>query len=84
MARPPYQDLGRSAFWLAAGHGLRHEAAKLLRLPRVGLRLWKSGLGPSTDGAAIMTPIAQRLSTEDIDAVVSYFAALPPQPNEGP
>ena len=40
MARPPsYQDLGRSAFWLAAAHGLRHEAAKLLRLPRVGLHL---------------------------------------------
>jgi len=34
--RPPgrYQDLGRSA-----AHGLRDEAAKLLRLPRVGLHL---------------------------------------------
>jgi hypothetical protein len=32
MARPRrYQDLGRSAFWLA--HGLHPEAAKLLRLP---------------------------------------------------
>jgi hypothetical protein len=36
MAPPPrrYQDLGRSAV-----HGLRDEAAKLLRLPRVGLHL---------------------------------------------
>jgi cytochrome c553 len=40
------------------------------------LRLRKAGLGPTTDGAAIMTPIAQRLSDEDIDAVADYFATL--------
>ena len=38
----------RSAFWLAATHSFRHEAAKLLRLPRVGLhlRLGKIALQP--------------------------------------
>jgi cytochrome c553 len=39
------------------------------------LRLRKMGLGPATDAAAIMTPIAQRLSDEDIDAVTDYFAS---------
>jgi cytochrome c553 len=42
------------------------------------LRLRKAGLGPSTDAAAIMTPIAQQLSDEDIEAVSSYFATLSP------
>src|SRR5215470_8361816 len=37
------------------------------------LRLRKAGLGPSTEAAGIMTPIAQRLSNEDIDAVSNYF-----------
>jgi cytochrome c553 len=48
------------------------------------LRLRKAGLGPYTDSAAIMTPIAQRLSDEDIEAVASYFATLPPQPSATP
>jgi hypothetical protein len=34
MVRPRrYQDLERSALWLAVAHGLHHEALKLLRLP---------------------------------------------------
>jgi cytochrome c553 len=41
------------------------------------LQLRKAGFGPSTDGAAIMTPIAQRLTDKDIEAVASYFEALP-------
>ena len=47
-----YQDLERSVFWLAAAHGLRDEAAKLLRLPRVGLHLWlgKIALNIDLDG----------------------------------
>ena len=40
------------------------------------LRLWKAGIGLSTDGGAIMTPIAQRLSDEDIDAVATYFESV--------
>jgi cytochrome c553 len=39
------------------------------------LRLRKAGLGPSTEAAAIMAPIAQRLSDEDIDAVSNYFGS---------
>ena len=38
------------------------------------LRLWKSGHNTTTDGAAIMAPIAQRLSERDIDALARYFA----------
>jgi cytochrome c553 len=38
------------------------------------LRLWKSGHNTKTDGAAIMAPIAVRLSEDDIDAVSQYFA----------
>jgi len=38
------------------------------------LRLRKAGAGPSTESAAIMAPIAQRLSNEPIDAVSTYFA----------
>jgi cytochrome c553 len=47
------------------------------------LRLMKAGLGPATDGAAIMTPIAQRLSDEDIAAVAAYFETFPPPPPGG-
>jgi cytochrome c553 len=39
------------------------------------LRLRKAGLGPSTEAAGIMAPIAQRLSNEDIDAVSNYFGS---------
>jgi cytochrome c553 len=45
------------------------------------LRLLKAGLGPATDGGAIMTPIAQRLSDEDINAVASYFETVPARDN---
>lgn len=38
------------------------------------LRLRKMGHVPATDGAAIMAPIAQRLSDRQIDAVSAYFA----------
>ncbi len=38
------------------------------------LRLWKSGHNAKTDGAAIMAPIAVRLSDVDIDALSHYFA----------
>ena len=41
------------------------------------LRLWKAGIGPSTDGGATMMAIAQKLSDEDIKAVTSYFETLP-------
>jgi cytochrome c553 len=41
------------------------------------LRLWKAGIGPSTDGGATMMAIAQKLSDEDIKAVASYFETLP-------
>jgi cytochrome c553 len=47
------------------------------------LRLMKAGLGPATDGAAIMTPIAQRLSDKDIAAVAAYFETFPPPPPGG-
>lgn len=43
------------------------------------LRLRQAGFGPSTDGAVIMTPIAQRLTDKDIEAVANYFEALPPE-----
>jgi len=38
------------------------------------LRLWKSGHNNKTDGAAIMAPIAVRLSEDDIDALSQYFS----------
>ena len=44
------------------------------------LRLWKNGHHTSTDGAAIMAPIARRLSDGDIDAVTSYFSDLAAEP----
>jgi cytochrome c553 len=47
------------------------------------LRHWKAGIGPSADSGAVMMPIAQGLSDEDIDAVASYFAALPPPSGGG-
>jgi cytochrome c553 len=47
------------------------------------LRLWKAGIGPSADSGAVMMPIAQGLSDEDIDAVASYFATLPRDTTDG-
>ncbi len=46
------------------------------------LRLWKTRVGPATDAAAIMAPIAQRLSEQQIDAVSAYFATRPSEPRE--
>ena len=46
------------------------------------LRLWKMRIGPATENAAIMAPIAQRLSEQQIDAVSAYFATLPCEPRE--
>jgi cytochrome c553 len=40
------------------------------------LRLWKAGIGPSTDGGVTMMAIAQKLSDDDIKAVTSYFERL--------
>ena len=40
------------------------------------LQLRKAGLGPFLDGEAIMTPIAQRLTNKDIEAVATYFETL--------
>jgi cytochrome c553 len=38
------------------------------------LRLWKRGLTPVTETGAIMAPIAQRLSDQQIEEVATYFA----------
>jgi cytochrome c553 len=42
------------------------------------LRLWKSGISIGTDGAAIMAPIARRLTDRQIIEASSYFATLAP------
>jgi cytochrome c553 len=42
------------------------------------LRLWRSGHNAATDGAAVMAPIARRLSDRDISAVTSYYAQQAP------
>jgi cytochrome c553 len=41
------------------------------------LKLWRAGHAPQTQGAAMMAPIAQRLSDEQIEAVSDYFAEAP-------
>jgi cytochrome c553 len=41
------------------------------------LKLWRAGPAPQTQGAAMMAPIAQRLSDEQIEAVSDYFAEAP-------
>jgi cytochrome c553 len=46
------------------------------------LRLWKMRVSPATDVAAIMAPITQRLSEQQIDAVSAYFATRPLEPRE--
>ena len=47
------------------------------------LQLWKRGLNSFTDHAAIMAPIAQRLSQQQIDDVTAYFATLDQASVEG-
>jgi cytochrome c553 len=42
------------------------------------LRLWQSGHNATTDGAAVMAPIARRLSDSDIVAVTTYYAHQAP------
>jgi cytochrome c553 len=42
------------------------------------LHLWKSGHNTATDGAAVMAPIARRLSDSDIAAVTKYYAHQAP------
>lgn len=42
------------------------------------LHLWRSGHNTATDGAAIMAPIARRLSDSDIAAVTTYYAHQAP------
>jgi cytochrome c553 len=44
------------------------------------LRLWKRGLKPATANAAVMAPIAQRLTEQQIEAVSAFFASLSPAP----
>ena len=44
------------------------------------LRLWKAGHHTATGGAAIMAPIARRLSDGDIDAVTAYLSGLAAEP----
>jgi cytochrome c553 len=40
------------------------------------LNLWKAGHNTASGGAAIMAPIARRLTPGDIEAVTRYFASL--------
>ena len=47
------------------------------------LKLWRAGHVPHTAGAALMAPIAQRLSDEQIDALSTYFGSVSPQINVG-
>ncbi len=42
------------------------------------LRLWRSGHNATTDGAAVMAPIARRLSDSDIAAATTYYAHQAP------
>jgi cytochrome c553 len=42
------------------------------------LRLWKAGMAPGSDGAAIMAPIAAAMTNRQIEDVVAYFASLSP------
>ena len=48
------------------------------------LRLWRRGGRKGTAEAAIMAPIAERLSESQIDALASYYAGLPRQEAAGP
>jgi cytochrome c553 len=42
------------------------------------LRLWRAGQVPETWGAALMAPIAQRLTDEQIEALSVYFGNIAP------
>jgi cytochrome c553 len=42
------------------------------------LRLWKKGLRNATGPAAIMAPIAERMTDKEIDDVSAFYAAQPP------
>jgi cytochrome c553 len=42
------------------------------------LQLWRAGLVPTTAGAALMAPVAQHLSDEQIKALSAYFATAQP------
>jgi cytochrome c553 len=42
------------------------------------LQLWKKGLRKATGPAAIMAPIAERMSDKEIDDVSAFYAAQPP------
>jgi cytochrome c553 len=48
------------------------------------LRLWRRGGRNGTAGAAIMAPIAERLSESQIDALAAYYARLSRQEAAGP
>jgi cytochrome c553 len=54
---------------------LRGQQASYLRTQ---LQLWKRGVVPRTDTAAIMAPIAQRLSDRQIEDVTAFFASEAP------
>jgi cytochrome c553 len=70
-----------------------HDAKALPLYPRLAgqnaaymanrLRLWKSGMPPSSDAEAIMAPIARLLSDDQIADVSSYFANLSPERERG-
>jgi cytochrome c553 len=47
------------------------------------LRLWQRGLRSGTDTAAIMAPIAMRLSDQQIKDVSHYFASMVPMGDSG-
>jgi cytochrome c553 len=42
------------------------------------LHLWRAGHNTASAGAAIMAPIARRLSDDDVRAVTAYFASVAP------
>jgi len=70
-----------------------HGRDRLPRYPRLAgqsaaflagqLRLWAAGHHTSTPGAALMAPIARRMSEADIDAVAAYFSGLSRLPAGG-
>jgi cytochrome c553 len=71
-----------------------HDSKALAAYPRLAgqnaaymanrLGLWKKGLPPSTDGEAIMAPIARLLNEQQIAELSAYFAALSPEREPGP
>lgn len=65
-----HQPGAREAFPILDGQSAAYMARQLL--------LWRSGHNHSSDGGAIMAPIARRLTDGDIDAVARYFASRLP------